>query len=104
MIVLDFRTSKVVNPDIYPDVVKLPAIKSMLDLLKGSYYCRSVLAGFILSAFTKLTDPDILVRGQEEEATLFVESLDKFGALDYLFLLLVSFLMLLSQQFKLLRR
>ncbi|KAI3903262.1 hypothetical protein MKW98_031916 [Papaver atlanticum] len=75
-IVLNFRISKIVNPDIYPDVVKLPA--------------NRFLAGFILSAFAKLTDPDILVRDQHEEATLFVESLDKFGALDYLFLLLVT--------------
>ncbi|XP_026418736.1 uncharacterized protein LOC113314155 [Papaver somniferum] len=79
---LDFRFSKAANPDIYPDVVKLPAIKSMLDLLNGRYYCRNVLAGFILCTFETLTDPDIFVPGQEEEATLFVESLVKLGALD----------------------
>ncbi|KAI3860211.1 hypothetical protein MKX03_022517 [Papaver bracteatum] len=81
-LVLDFRFSKAAKPHIYPDVVKLPAIRSMLDLLNGKYKCGSLLAGFILCTFETLTDPDIFVPGQEEEATLFVESLVKLGALD----------------------
>ncbi|KAI3836720.1 hypothetical protein MKX03_007366 [Papaver bracteatum] len=81
-IVLDFRFFKAVNPDIYPDVVKLPAIRSMLDLLNGGYHCGNLLAGFILRTFETLTDPDIFVPGQEEEATLFVKSLVEFGALN----------------------
>ncbi|KAI3957900.1 hypothetical protein MKW92_041613 [Papaver armeniacum] len=81
-IVLDFRFFKAVNPDIYPAVVKLPAIRSMLDLLNGGYHCGNLLAGFILRTFETLTHPDIFVPGQEEEATLFVKSLVEHGALN----------------------
>ncbi|KAI3947092.1 hypothetical protein MKW92_028928 [Papaver armeniacum] len=81
-IVLDFRFFKAVNPDIYPAVVKLPAIRSMLDLLNGGYHCGNLLAGFILRTFETLTHPDIFVPGQEEEATLFVKSLVELGALN----------------------
>ncbi|XP_026396549.1 uncharacterized protein LOC113291204 [Papaver somniferum] len=81
-IVLDFRFFKAVNPDIYPDVVKLPAIRSMLDLLNGGYHCGNLLAGFILCTFETLTDPGIFVPGQEEEATSFVKSLVELGALN----------------------
>ncbi|XP_026392006.1 uncharacterized protein LOC113287459 [Papaver somniferum] len=81
-VVLRFRFFKAVNPDIYLDVVKLPAIRSMLDLLNGRYHCGNLLAGFILCTFERLTDPDIFVPGQEEEATLFVKSLVELGALN----------------------
>ncbi|KAL6576149.1 hypothetical protein OROHE_000620 [Orobanche hederae] len=63
--------------------LRLPAIRSMLDLLKdGENYCGNRLASCILLAFEVLTDEDVLVEIQCKEAPLFVDSLISFGALE----------------------
>ncbi|KAI3946547.1 hypothetical protein MKW92_012420, partial [Papaver armeniacum] len=80
-IVSKFRNFKADNPDYYAPVVKLPAIQSMITLLADDE-CGNLLTSYILSTFEKLTDPDILIYGQHEEATVFVESLVKFEALN----------------------
>ncbi|KAI3943042.1 hypothetical protein MKW92_000052, partial [Papaver armeniacum] len=80
-IVSKFRTFKADNPDYYAPVVKLPAIQSMITLLADDE-CGNLLTSYILFTFEKLTDPDILIYGQHEEATVFVESLVKCEALN----------------------
>ncbi|RZC79511.1 hypothetical protein C5167_003734 [Papaver somniferum] len=80
-VVSRFGTLKVDVPEFYSPVLKLPAIESMISLLKDDE-CGSLLASCILFTFEKLTDPDILIYGQHEEATVFVESLVKSEALN----------------------
>ncbi|KAI3923441.1 hypothetical protein MKW92_006294 [Papaver armeniacum] len=63
------------------DPLKLPAIESMISLLED-HECGDLLTSCILFTFEKLTDPDILIYGQHEEATVFVDSLVKFKALN----------------------
>ncbi|XP_026415544.1 uncharacterized protein LOC113310942 isoform X1 [Papaver somniferum] len=76
-----FRTFKFEFPEFYSPVLKLPAIQSMISLLEDDE-CGSLLASYILITFEKLTDPDILIYDQHEEATVFVKSLVKSEALN----------------------
>ncbi|KAL6583506.1 hypothetical protein OROMI_005584 [Orobanche minor] len=82
-IIKKFITYKALYPKLYPKIVRLPGIRSMLDLLKdGENYCGNRLASYILLAFEALTDEDVLVEIQCKEAPLFVDSLISFGALE----------------------
>ncbi|MCL7047460.1 hypothetical protein MKW94_003072 [Papaver nudicaule] len=81
-IILKFRTFKLMYPKDYPKIVNLPAMGSMLELLKHDNYCGNRLASYILLASKDLTNDNVLVENQRKGAPLFVESLIELGALD----------------------
>ncbi|MCL7032192.1 hypothetical protein MKW94_025186 [Papaver nudicaule] len=81
-IILKFRTFKLMYPKDYPKIVNLPAMGSMLELLKHDNYCGNRLASYVLLAFKDLTNDNVLVENQRKGAPLFVESLINLGALD----------------------
>ncbi|MCL7048489.1 hypothetical protein MKW94_020178 [Papaver nudicaule] len=81
-IILKFRTFKLMYPKDYPKIVNLPAMGSMLELLKHDNYCGNRLASYILLAFKDLTNDNVLVENQRKGVPLFVEALIDMGALD----------------------